>query len=122
MRAKLQQLADAGRVVAGEFTHAIRGQQWCDTGVLRQIKRRSLAKLRKQVQAAPPEALARLLPAWQGVNQPRRGLDGLLDVVEQLQGAPLVASTLESEILPARLIDYQPVSYTHLTLPTNREV
>ena len=108
VRAKLQQLADAGRVVAGEFTHAIRGQQWCDTGVLRQIKRRSLAKLRKQVQAAPPEALARLLPAWQGVNQPRRGLDGLLDVVEQLQGAPLVASTLESEILPARLIDYQP--------------
>ncbi len=40
--------------------------------------------------------------------QPRRGLDALLDVIENLQGAPLPASILETEILPARLVNYKP--------------
>ena len=38
----------------------------------------------------------------------RRGADALLDVIEQLQGAPLAASILETEILPARLESYDP--------------
>jgi ATP-dependent Lhr-like helicase len=41
------------------------------------------------------------------VVQPRRGLDALLDVIENLQGAPLPASILETEILPARLLGYK---------------
>jgi ATP-dependent Lhr-like helicase len=32
----------------------------------------------------------------------------LLDVIENLQGAPLPASLLETEILPARIVDYKP--------------
>ncbi len=52
--------------------------------------------------------LARLFTRWQGVVQPRRGLDALLDVIENLQGAPLPASMLETEILPARLLGYKP--------------
>ena len=39
--------------------------------------------------------------------QPRRGLDALLDVIENLQGAPIPASILETEILPARLVGYK---------------
>jgi ATP-dependent Lhr-like helicase len=34
-------------------------------------------------------------------------LDALLDVIENLQGAPLPASILETEILPARLLGYK---------------
>lgn len=112
--ASLHALGEAGRVVEGEFVHGLGRRQWCDAGVLRQIKRRSLAKLREQVEAVPPEALARFLPVWQGVTQPRRGLDGLLDVIEQLQGVPLVASNLETEVLPARLTDYQPADLDEL--------
>ncbi len=112
----LEQLVDAGRVVSGAFTNTRGSQQWCETTVLRQIKRRSLAKLRQQVEAAPAEALARFLPVWQGVTQPRRGLDGLLDVVEQLQGTPLVASELETEILPARLQNFLPTDLDELFL------
>ncbi len=48
-----------------------------------------------------------LFTRWQGVVQPRRGLDALLDVIENLQGAPLPASVLETEILPARLAGYK---------------
>ncbi|MEN0111830.1 MAG: DEAD/DEAH box helicase, partial [Planctomycetota bacterium] len=103
----LERLRDAGRVVEGEFVPGRRGREWCDVGVLRSIKRRSLAKLRKQVEAVPAEALARFLPVWQGVTQPRKGLDGVLDAIEQLQGAPLPASDLEKEILPTRVKEYR---------------
>ncbi|WP_442484360.1 Lhr family helicase [Aeoliella sp. SH292] len=102
----LRKLVDQGRLVEGEFLPGGRGREWCDAEVLRTLKRRSLARLRKQVEAVPPAALGRFLPVWQGLDEPRSGLDGLLDAIEQLQGAPLPASTLESEILPARVRDY----------------
>src|SRR6185312_14727420 len=50
---------------------------------------------------------ARLLARWQGVTAPRKGIDALLDAIEILQGAELIASDLEREILPARVADYQ---------------
>src|SRR5262249_15187255 len=64
-----------------------------------------LAALRKQVEPVSPEALARLLVAWQGLGEPassRRGPDALLDAVQQLQGLPLPASILERDVLRAR--------------------
>ena len=45
---------------------------------------------------------------------PRRGLDALLSAVEQLQGCPIPASVLESEILPARVAGYQPADLDQL--------
>ena len=51
---------------------------------------------------------ARLQTHWQGVLQHRRGLDALLDTIENLQGAPLPASILESSILSARITNYSP--------------
>src|SRR3984893_15596577 len=45
---------------------------------------------------------------WQGVAVPRRGMDALLDAIEALQSAALLVSDLETEILPARIADYQP--------------
>ena len=95
------------RVVSGEFRPGRTGQEWCDTNVLRQLKRRSLAALRQAVEPVEPEALARFLPEWHGIHRPGRGLDGILDAVEQLQGAPLPASTLEEEILPARITNFR---------------
>ncbi|MEM6330919.1 MAG: crosslink repair DNA glycosylase YcaQ family protein, partial [Planctomycetota bacterium] len=112
----LDRLVEAGRVIAGEFVTGLGRRQWCDATVLRQIKRRSLARLRQQVEAAPAAALARFLPVWQGVTKPRRGLDALLDAIEQLQGAPLPASVLESEVLAARVADYQPAQLDELFL------
>lgn len=108
VRTALTKLRDSGRVVEGEFVPGRRGREWCEVSVLRTIKRRSLAKLRKQVEAVPAETLARFLPVWQGVTQPRKGLDGVLDAIDQLQGAPLPASDLEKEILPNRVKEYRP--------------
>jgi ATP-dependent Lhr-like helicase len=108
IRSALQQLAAADRVIEGEFLPAGRGREWCDTGVLKVLKRRSLALLRKQVEPVEPEVFSRFLLDWHGITQPRRGLDAVLDAVEQLQGTPLPVSALESEILPARIEHYRP--------------
>ncbi len=108
VEATLQRLATTGRVVEGEFRPGGHGREWCDQDVLRTLRRRSLAALRKDVEPVEPAVLGRFLTAWHGVTAPRRGLDALLDAVEQLQGAPLLASVVEREILPARVADFTP--------------
>jgi ATP-dependent Lhr-like helicase len=103
----LQRLVQMGKVVEGGFRPGGIHREWCDDEVLRTIRRRSLARLRKEVEPVEQRTLARLFTRWQGVVQPRRGLDALLDAIENLQGAPLPASILETEILPARLVGYR---------------
>ncbi|HEX8002953.1 MAG TPA: ATP-dependent helicase [Mycobacteriales bacterium] len=105
----LHRLAAAGRVVHGEFRPGGSGTEWCDAEVLRSLRRRSLAKLRREVEPVPAVALARFLPAWQQVGSSSgRGLDAVLRAVEQLAGAPVPASALESLVLPSRVADYSP--------------
>ena len=106
VRATLEALGD--KLVEGEFLPGGRGREWCDAEVLRALKRQSLAKLKKQVEPVEHGVLARFLPEWQGLHKRRSGLDALLGVIEQLQGAPIPASVLESEVLPARIEDYEP--------------
>ena len=108
VEATLNRLVQVGRVVEGGFRPGGVHREWCDHEVLRAIRRKSLARLRKEVEPVEQKVLARLLTRWQGVVQPRRGLDALLDVIENLQGAPLPASLLETEILRARLHGYKP--------------
>ena len=108
VEATLQRLVGMGRVAEGGFRPGGVNREWIDAEVLRSIRRKSLAKLRKEVEPVEQRTLARLFTRWQGVVQPRRGLDALLDVIENLQGAPLPASLLETEILPARIMDYKP--------------
>ena len=106
--AVLAQLSAGGQIVEGEFTPGGTGREWTDAGVLRQLRRRSLAKLRREIEPVDQSVLGRLTTTWQGVAKRRHGADALLDVIEQLQGAPLAASILETEILPARIDAYDP--------------
>ncbi|HEY7011007.1 MAG TPA: hypothetical protein VH395_18790, partial [Jatrophihabitantaceae bacterium] len=93
------------------------GLEWCDAEVLRMVRRRSLARLRREVEPVPSTALARFVPAWQGIGtRASRGVDGVLRAVEQLAGVPLPASALESLVLPSRVVDYAPGLLDELTL------
>jgi ATP-dependent Lhr-like helicase len=105
--ATLERLVGMGRLVEGGFRPGGMHREWCDVEVLRAVRRKSLARLRKEIEPVEQRVLARLLTRWQGVVQPRRGLDALLDVIENLQGAPLPASILETEILAARVSGYR---------------
>ena len=107
VEATLQRLVGLGRVIEGGFRPG-GCSEWIDAEVLRTVRRKSLASLRKEVEPVAQRTLARLFTRWQGTVQPRRGLDALLDVIENLQGAPLPASLLETEILPARITGYKP--------------
>src|SRR5581483_3939329 len=111
-----------------------RGTQWCDAGVLRLLRRRCLAKLRKEAEPVPAAALARFLPAWQQAGQPlagpgaapasrpgraaRRplaGPDQVYEAIDQLAGAAVPASALEALVLPGRVPGYQPAILDELT-------
>jgi ATP-dependent helicase Lhr and Lhr-like helicase len=127
----LRRLAAEGRVAEGEFLPGRRGTQWCDTGVLRLLRRRCLAKLRKEAEPVPAAALARFLPAWQQAGQPPAGAgaapgtragrrpaagpDQVYEAIDQLAGAAVPASALETLILPGRVPGYQPAMLDELT-------
>jgi ATP-dependent Lhr-like helicase len=107
----LRRLEEAGRVLKGEFRPGGSGVEWIDAEVLRRVRNRSLATLRKEAEPVPQHVLARFLPAWQGVGRAgalRADVDALYRVIEQLQGAFVPASTLERQVLRARLPGYQP--------------
>jgi ATP-dependent Lhr-like helicase len=113
--ATVQRLVGTGRLVTGEFRPGGTGQEWCDAEVLRSIRRRSLAKLRQEVEPVPIGTLARFVPSWQSVGSRLRGVDGVLAVVEQLSGALVPASALEALVLPSRVQGYSPALLDELT-------
>jgi len=106
--ALLLQLTAAGKIIEGEFRPGGTEREWIDPDVLRALRRRSLARLRQEIEPVDVEALGRFLVSWHGIGSGRRGLEALLDAIEQLQGAAIPASVLESEVLPARVDDYTP--------------
>ncbi len=123
----LHRLAAAGRLTAGEFTPGVVGEEWCDVEVLRLLRRRSLAALRREIEPVGGYALASFLPAWQHVGTStvrggsgpaygdERGVGAVADAVEVLQGYPVPASALERLVLPARVADYSPAQLDELT-------
>jgi len=108
VRDALGRLEGAGRVLQGEFRPGGIEREWVDDDVLRVLRRRSLATLRKEVEPVDAATLGRFVPAWHGVGERRRGVDALVDAVGRLQGAPIPASILESDVLPARVEGYRP--------------
>ncbi|WP_346385987.1 ATP-dependent helicase, partial [Nocardioides sp.] len=121
-RHTLQRLAALGRVLDGEFRPSGSGSEWCDAEVLRKLRRRSLARLRQEVEPVDPEALARFLPAWQhvtGSTEGRRGglrgVEGVLTAIDQLAGCAVPASALEPLVLGSRVRDYEPSYLDELT-------
>jgi ATP-dependent Lhr-like helicase len=97
-----------GELLAGEFRPGAGGREYCHPDVLRALRRRSLAALRREVEAVPPEVLARFLPAWHGIGAGAGGQDRLLDAIFALQGLALPASVIERDVLAARVAGYRP--------------
>ncbi|MGB6163985.1 MAG: DEAD/DEAH box helicase [Pseudonocardiaceae bacterium] len=132
--AVLDRMTRAGALVRGELrpvTLGGGGTEYCHPEVLRRLRRASLARLRAEVEPVEQAALGRFLPAWHGISSwdtqgersgPARRPRGaptsedVLGAVEQLAGAPVPASALESLLLPARLPGYSPALLDALTV------
>ncbi|MGH3305389.1 MAG: Lhr family ATP-dependent helicase, partial [Streptosporangiaceae bacterium] len=120
---ELRRLAADGVLTEGDYDPA-EGTGWCEAGVLRMLRRRCLAKLRKEVEPAPPSAFAAFLPAWQRADRAARAVgsrasaaraDAVYEVVDQLAGVAVPASALETLVLPGRVPGYSPALLDELT-------
>jgi ATP-dependent Lhr-like helicase len=99
---------ESGSLVEGSFHPGDAEHEFADPEVMRSLRRRSLARLRREVEPVPTEALARFLPGWHGVGSRGSGTSRLLEVITQLEGYPIPASILERDVLPARVAGYAP--------------
>jgi ATP-dependent Lhr-like helicase len=111
--AVLERLERDGEIVRGELHPNGRpGEpEWCDTEVLRRLRRASLAALRKEIEPADQRALAAFLPSWQGVDRhpaAGAGIDRLREALVPLQGLALPAEVWERDVLPRRIGAYSP--------------
>jgi ATP-dependent Lhr-like helicase len=111
--AVLERLERDGEIVRGELHPRGRAgePEWCDTEVLRRLRRASLAALRKEIEPADQRALAAFLPSWQGVDRhpaAGAGIDRLREVLVPLQGLALPAEVWERDVLPRRVGAYSP--------------
>src|SRR5680860_1038518 len=92
----LRELERVGELIRGELRPGGSKREWCDTDVLRRLRRASLASLRKEVEPAEQRTLARFLPAWQGVDASPpsgAGVDRLREILVPLQGLALSPET-----------------------------
>jgi ATP-dependent Lhr-like helicase len=109
--AALRELERDGGVVRGELLPGGTEREWCDSEVLRRVRRASLAHLRHEAEAVDPAELARFLPSWQNVDSHRpagAGPDRLREAIVPLQGIALTPEVWERDVLPRRLGAYSP--------------
>jgi ATP-dependent Lhr-like helicase len=105
-RGVLEGLSAAGRLEAGAYLPGGTAREYVHPEVLALLRRKTRAELRAAVEPVSPAAYTAALHAWQRIDAPRSGKGALLEAIRQLEGAPLLASTLESDVLPARLAAY----------------
>ncbi|HSR95277.1 MAG TPA: DEAD/DEAH box helicase, partial [Solirubrobacterales bacterium] len=107
----LRELEREGALVRGELLPGGSEREWCDSDVLRRVRRASLAHLRREVEPAARDRFARFLPSWQNVDAHRAagaGPDRLRDALVPLQGIALTPKVWEGDVLPRRLGAYSP--------------
>ncbi len=105
----LREMERSGSLVRGELLPGGSEREWCDSDVLRRVRRASLAHLRREVEPAGRERFARFLPSWQNVDAHRAagaGPDRLREALVPLQGVTLTPKVWEEDVLPRRLGAY----------------
>ena len=112
----LAQLELAGIVLQGNFLDA--QISWCERRILQRIHRLTLGRLREQIRPVTPAELVQFLLRWQHVQPGTQlhGAEGVLRVIEQLEGLELPAQAWEREVLPRRIAGYEPAWLDELCL------
>src|SRR6266516_520046 len=107
----LAALEHEGFALRGRFSSGVEGIEWCERRLLARIHRYTLDRLRKEIEPVTAADFLRFLFKWQRVATGSRaeGPEGLAAVLDLLDGYELAAGAWESEVLPARLTDYDPL-------------
>ena len=108
--ATLAVLEAEGFVLRGRFTPGGPGVEWCERRLLSRIHRYTLGRLRSEIEPVTQADYLRFLHSWQRLlpESRMRGPDGVAAVLSQLEGFEAPAQAWESEILPSRVVGYEP--------------
>jgi ATP-dependent Lhr-like helicase len=106
----LASLEAEGFAMRGRFTAGATEDEWCERRLLSRIHHYTIKRLRAEIEPVAARDFLRFLFAWQHVDPRTRmaGPKALDAVLAQLEGFEAPAAAWESEILPARLADYDP--------------
>jgi ATP-dependent Lhr-like helicase len=108
--AALLKLEAEGFVLRGRFSPGIEETEWCARRLLARIHSYTLNRLRQEIEPVSSADFIRFLLSWQKVapDQQVEGPLSLLALIEQLEGFEAPAAAWEGEILPSRLLEYNP--------------
>src|SRR3989442_14104900 len=107
----LAALEHEGFALRGRFSAGVQGTEWCERRLLARIHRYTLDRLRREIEPVAAADFLRFLFRWQRLAPGSRaeGPEGLAAVLDVLDGYELAAGAWESEVLPGRLMDYDPL-------------
>ena len=110
IEAALAALQAEGFVMRGRFTPGAAADEWCERRLLARIHNYTVKRLRAEIEPVAARDFVRFLLRWQRVAADARmqGSDALEVIVAQLEGFEAPAAAWETEILPARLAEYEP--------------
>ena len=108
--AALVTLEAEGSVMRGRFNPDATQTEWCERRLLARIHRYTVNRLRREIEPVEPREFMRFLFEWQRVAPQARveGPDAVAGIVSQLEGFEASAAAWETEILPARVTEYDP--------------
>jgi len=104
----LGQLESEGQVLRGKF--ASEELEFCHRRILARIHRLTLGRLRREIEPVTAADFMRFLCRWQHLapGAQLHGVDGLFQILRQLQGYEISAAAWESTVLPRRVAAYDP--------------
>ncbi len=110
VEATLARLEAEGSVMRGQFSPDANGTEWCERRLLARIHRYTVNRLRREIEPVEARDFVRFLFEWQRVAPEARveGADAVANIVSQLEGFEAPAAAWETEILPARVNEYDP--------------
>ena len=97
-----------GTILRGSFASA--ETEFCHRRILARIHRLTLGRLRREIEPVTSATFMRFLIRWQHLAHGTQlhGVDGLFQVLGQLQGYEISAAAWESVVLPRRVAAYEP--------------
>jgi ATP-dependent helicase Lhr and Lhr-like helicase len=120
----LAHLEAEGQILRGNWTSqpnaaaASSAAEFCHRRIVARIHRLTLGRLRKEIEPVTAADFMRFLLRWQHLARGTQlhGVDGLFQILKQLQGYEIPAAAWESVVLPRRIVDYDPELLDRLCL------
>ncbi|WP_144636274.1 DEAD/DEAH box helicase [Bordetella genomosp. 13] len=110
VQAGLARLEAEGSVMRGRYSPAASEDEWCERHLLARIHRYTIKQLRSEIEPVSRQDFMRFLFDWQHLSPATqlRGPQSLSEALDQLEGFEGPAGAWETELLAARIANYQP--------------